>query len=624
MQLAFSQLSYGSSKVRRRILLALGCLLALSSCDRPQADRGARALGTLPARPEAGHPPASASTRSAPRTVEPVLPDPQVRIQAGGKGCVSGKSGVVTSVEAQATRAGVEILQSGGNAVDAAVAVAYALSVTHPSAASLGGGGFMLIGKGHEVFAADFRENAPLKLPRDRFDAMIDAGARGPVAVGVPGMVRGLTLVHERFGKLPRRRVMAPAIRLAKDGYLLSRRQHLSLQWNWAKLAPDQAFRRRFADPKTGRPWAAGSKLRRPQLARSLELIADSGPEAFYQGELTHELLEALGPDALLTRGDFGSYRARWRDPLRFYYRGLDVATMPPPSAGGVALTQTLLMLQELKAYQYPYGSREALHLLVESAKRAHAERRFSVVDPDALSAAERSARRARWLDPKSLLTEHPIDLSHATPSRKIHPLFSVLREHEHTTHFAVVDADGLAVSCTITLSAGFGAKLLDDRTGIILNNAVASFSQEGENLPIGGRRTTSSMAPTLVYAGNDLVLVLGSPGGDTIPNTVVQVLQNVVDYGMTIDAAVDAPRIHHGFFPDEIRYERQRPIDAKTRKALVSMGHTFSKRRISIGDANSILMAGNTAYAVVDQREGGLALAAQPSPAARLSQEGN
>lgn len=563
--------------------------------------------GAPPTEPLAFAPKGSAVSRSE------FDPEPGVTLRGGGKRVVSARYGAVTSVEAQATKVGVAILEAGGNAVDAAVATAYALAVTHPNAGNIGGGGFMLVRQGKTVTAIDFRETAPARLPRDAFDTMIAGGGSGPVAVGVPGTVAGLELARQHFGRLSRGRVMAPAIRLAKSGYSLGRRQHLTLGWSWSILGRDPAFRKRFAAPNAKEPAAAGTKLTRPRLAETLGAIARDGTKAFYQGRVARAIVDALGPKGLMTLDDLRKYEAKLREPLVFPYRGLKVITMPPPSGGGVAVAQTLLMLDEEHAYREPANSVQAIHLFVEAARRAHAERRFSVVDPDALSPAERNERLRRWLDPLSLLDEHPISRTTASRSDAIHPLPSDPPESENTTHFSVVDAEGMAVSCTVTLSASFGAKVMADDVGVILNNAVASFSISGDNLPIGGRRTVSSMAPTFVFERERLRLILGSPGGDTIPNTVVQVLRNVVDYGMTLDDAVDAPRVHHGFVPDEVRLERTSAISAETRNGLLELGHRFSLKQTSMGDANDILIDGATAFAYADPREGGLARAAEP-----------
>lgn len=524
---------------------------------------------------------------------------------------MSGSHGVVTSVESQATRAGISILERGGNAVDAAVAVAFALAVTHPSAGNLGGGGFMLVGRGDDVTAIDFRESAPAQLPRPRFDRMIAAGGGGPDSVGVPGTPAGLCLAHERFGRLALTEVMRPAIELARRGYVVGARQALALEWSWPVLRQNPAFLTRFARPDTQGPVPAGTRLTQPKLAQTLMRIAEQGRAGFYEGAVAASVLASLGPDRLMTQTDLESYRAKARTPLRFWYRGLEVLTMPPPSAGGVALALTLSMLEAERAHTAAPNSVMAIHLLVEAAKRAHAERRFAVVDPDALDPAVLEARSSRWSSPNALLSEHPISRTQALRSEQIHALFTPPREDENTTHFSVVDAAGMAVSCTVTLSASFGAKLIADQAGVILNNAVASFSIAGDNLPTGGRRTVSSMAPTLVFANQKLALVLGSPGGDTIPNTILQVLRNIVDQGLTLDAAVDAPRIHHGFIPDQIRLEH--PLAPPVQRELERLGHRFAAKRTRIGDANSILLDGTTAYAYADRREGGVALAAKP-----------
>lgn len=589
-----------------RLAPFMGFLVLLaSSCDQPSAPR------TAPASSSERHAPSSApSASSAPAR-------PWLKLSPGGRAAVAGSYGVVTSVEEQATRAGVEILEQGGNAVDAAVAVAYALSVTHPSAASVGGGGFMLLYVAGETHALDFREVAPHSLTQERFDRMIEQGGIGPSSIGVPGFVAGMELAHERFGKLPIDRVMASAIALAEKGYLLGDRQAKSLTWNWASLSKLPEFRKRFAAPNSDDPYVRGARVRRPQLAKTLSGIAIHGAQHFYRGPIARGILARLEESASWSAEDLANYQAKWREPLAFSYRSFDLLTMPPPSAGGVALMQTLLLLEHERAYRAKRESVEALHLFVEAAKRAHAERRLHVVDPDTLSANEKAKRRRRWHDVERIENEHPIRRDRTTPAAELSEHYeALLRETEHTTHFAVVDVAGNAVSCTITLSAAYGSRTMIDELGIILNNAVASFGTVGDNLPAGGRRTLSSMAPTLVFQRDRLQLVLGSPGGDTIPNTIAQVFLNVVDHGLTIDRAAAAPRIHHGFVPDEIRYERARPIAKSTRQALEKLGHRFSKKTIPIGDANVVLVTGDRAFAYADRREGGLALAARAATA--------
>jgi len=524
---------------------------------------------------------------------------------------------MVTSVEPQATRAGVDILEAGGNAVDAAVAVAYALAVTHPSAGNIGGGGFMLVRpSAGPTTAIDFRETAPHALTQKKFDRMIASGATGPASVGVPGSVAGLELAHERFGHLSRARVMAPAIALAEKGHRVGQREALTVHWNWAELRHDRAARRTFAHGSGS--VAAGQLLKRPLLGKTLERIASAGRKGFYRGATAKGLVRAMRHGGLLSLADLSGYQAKIRKPLRVRYHGLDVVIMPPPSAGGVAVAEELEMLDTLRIWKEPEGSAEELHLFIEASRRALAARRFGVVDPDSLTPAQRKERRDRWLDAKGLLARLPIDREHATPSAEVSPMYAAaLKEIEaaHTTHFSVVDAQGMVVSCTTTLSAGFGAKIMAPGTGVVLNNSVASFSTAGDNLPTPGRRTLSSMAPALVLREGSPVLVLGSPGGDTIPSTVVQVLRNVVDYGMTIDEAVDAPRIHGSFAPDQVRDEHARPIPSSVKHALEKMGHHFSKKRIPIGDANNILVVDGVAYGYADRREGGLAAGPDKAP---------
>ncbi len=526
----------------------------------------------------------------------------------GGPGSVRAEFGAVTSVEANATHAGIAMLERGGNAMDAAVAVAYALAVTHPSAGNLGGGGFLLVRpKGGATAALDFRETAPQALTVAAFEAMEQAGGIGPVAVGVPGSVAGLELAHDRFGKLPRAQVLAPAIALAR-GYTLGAHQAALLAGSFPALLRDPAARLVFG--KNKQPLAAGAHLVQLDLAASLQRIADRGRDGFYLGP-TAEALIAL-QRGLISGADLASYQAKWRAPISFGYEGFQVETMPPPSAGGIAVTQTLLMLQFLHAGAQPHDSGAELHLFAEASRRAQAERRFGVVDPDSLSESESARRLARWLDPNAWLAAAPVVADHATSSAELRAPSAALQESEHTTHFAVVDREGMVVMCTTTLSGSYGAKLMLPGTGIVLNNSVASFASVGQNRAVGGRRTVSSMAPTLVSSDGEPLLLLGTPGGDSIPSTIVQVLRHVVDHGESLAAAVEAPRLHQSLEPDELRYEPHHPPPASVLRDLSRLGHRIKMGRAAIGDANEILIQSGVAYAYADSRERGLALAAR------------
>lgn len=596
--------------MRRAAACAL-VALALAACTRgateppsPPSSQGPPATTGLP--PQV--PPRAAG--AAPASESPPKSESKPRIAAGGPRTAQSELGMVVSVEAQATRAGVSVLEAGGNAVDAAVATAYALAVTHPSAGNIGGGGFMLIAfRGRPVVALDFRERAPAKLDTARFEAMLDGGAQGPAASAVPGSVAGLNAAQRRFGRLTLARVLAPAIMLARRGHHVGAREALTLSWNWHRLRRDPEARRVFGS--RGKPVAAKTRLLRPHLATTLERIAQSGDAGFYAGPTARAIAAAMGQAGSIVEADLREYRAIERRPLEFEYQGFRITTMPPPSSGGVAVRQILSALERLGGRALAPGSAEDLHLFIEVSKRAQAYRRLELVDPDAAPEAMADARLRELLSPEALLrSTPPIDPRRATPSSEVHPAYAELeREPEHTTHLSVVDAEGNAVSCTTTLSSGYGAGYVVPGAGIVMNNSLAAFGRVGLNLPAGGRRMLSSMAPTLVSRSGEVVAVLGTPGGDTIPSTIVQVLRHLIDRGMSLDAAIEAPRIHHGFVPDVLRYEGKRPPPAEVLSALGSLGHALEAKAAPIGDAKNIIRVGGVAYGHADSREGGLAL---------------
>lgn len=512
--------------------------------------------------------------------------------------------GLVVAGEAQAARAGARILAEGGNAVDAAIATAIALSVTHPSAGGLGGGGFALVRRpGGPTRAVDFREVAPKSLTRERFDRMIERRGRGKAAVGVPGCVAGLELMRRELGSMPFEKLVAPALDLAKNGFELGPWQARVLGWSYRELSRDPRVAAIFGNGK--RPKREGARIVQPDLAWTLTQLAEKGPDSFYRGAIAKRLASALAPEGP-SLDDLASYRAVMREPLTFRYRDYVLETMPPPSAGGVALAGILLSTQKAGADVEP-GSADAIHLFLEASRRAQAERRLGVVDPDALAPADLAARLARWLDPAFWLSV-PIELERATPSERVHPLYAeALRETEHTTHVSVTDRTGMVVSLTMTLSASFGAKIMAAGTGMFMNNSVGSFASVADNQPVPGRRTTSSMAPTLLLRGKEVAAVLGSPGGDTIPSTVAQLVLNLVDRKLPLDEAIDAPRFHHGFVPDAARHEPSAPKEIL--KALSERGHALAPRR-SMGDANCIVFNDGLAYGYADKRELGSAVA--------------
>jgi gamma-glutamyltranspeptidase/glutathione hydrolase len=529
---------------------------------------------------------------------------------------------MVVSVEMEATQVGVRILEMGGNAVDAAVATAYALAVTHPNAGNLGGGGFMLVArKGEPVVSIDFRERAPARTTLGAFAKMLSGGARGPAASAVPGTVAGLNLAEQHFGLLPLEQVILPAVELARRGYRIGQRQAQALTQSWSSLRRDPEARRIFGG-RSG-PLGEGDALVQTDLANTLERIAREGDAGFYSGPTAQKIEAAMGRDGLIRREDLAEYHAVMRDPLRFTYRGFEGTTMPPPSSGGLAVAQILALFEQVgSTFESPA---DELHFFLEASKRVQARRRYELVDPDSDPVNMSASALSERLTPSGLraLTP-PIDAARATPAAEVYPLArSMPPELPHTTHLSVVDALGNAVSCTVTLSSSFGARYVAPGTGVVMNNSLAGFGGQGLNLPKPGRRMLSSMSPTLLSRSGAVVAVLGSPGGDTIPSTVVQIVRHLVDHGMTLEDAIEAPRIHHGFSPDEVRFESARPIDSSLLEALVARGHRLMTNAAPIGDANDIVIVDGVAFGHADSREGGLALGPSRLPAALVGAAG-
>jgi gamma-glutamyltranspeptidase/glutathione hydrolase len=462
---------------------------------------------------------------------------------------------------------------------------------------------------GGESHAIDFREIAPASATVEKNTEQLNAGAIGYASIAVPGTVAGLLLALDKFGSRPLADLLAPAIALAK-GHKVSPRLGMSLSWNWDKLKADPATRAIFGKGKE--PLKQGDMLRQPDLARTLEAIAKDGGRGFYEGafaEKTEKAMRAGG--GLVMAADLRAYKARLREPLRFAYRGFTVDTMPPPSMGGIGLAQIMLLLERLRAYEAPVDSGLGLHLYIEAAKRAYSQRRAIGADPEFMSAEKTAALTAQLLDGDALqrLTP-PVDPERATPATEITPAYGTPRgESPQTTHFAVVDGAGNAVSCTVTQSAAFGSKVVIPGTGVLMSNAMGAFSEAGVNTLAPGKRMSSSMSPAVVSRNGKLELVIGSPGGDTIPGTVAQVFRNVVDYGMTIDEAIEHGRAHHQWMPDKVRVERLMPLPKVALDDLVRRGHTIEKGNAPLGDAKGILIdEAGVAWGYADPREGGKA----------------
>lgn len=492
---------------------------------------------------------------------------------------------MVVSSHRLASKAGIDVLKSGGNAVDAAVAVAYALAVTFPEAGNLGGGGFMTI-RFHDGRTAfiDFRETAPGAATATMFqDAKGNPvpmrSRRGYLAVGVPGTVSGLELARTRFGTRPRAALMASAIRLARDGFVLDQGDADFLATGADEFRKDPASAAIFLN--RGQPWKAGQRLVQTDLARSLALVAKSGPAAFYDGPIAAKIVAASkAGGGILAKRDFATYKARELKPLECDYRGYHMISAPPPSSGGVVLCETFNILEGYKIGELGFHSATGTHLLTEALRRAYHDRNLNLGDPSFVT-----VDTSHFIDKGyAAALREAIDPNRATPSMSLGAK-GIGGEGQNTTHFSIVDKDGNAVSLTYTLNDWFGAHITAAGTGILLNDEMDDFSAkpgapnmyglvEGPNNAVApGKRPLSSMTPTIVTKGGQLVMVVGTPGGSRIPSAVIETISNMIDFGMTVTEAVDAPRIHHQWLPDEIGYEKF-GLSADTIARLEAMGH--------------------------------------------------
>ncbi len=488
---------------------------------------------------------------------------------------VRAENGMVVSAEVNASRAGVEVLKAGGNAVDAAVATGFALAVTFPIAGNIGGGGFMVIRlPDGTATTIDYRETAPAASTRDMFldstGTYVPERSRvGTLASGVPGAVAGLLMAHERYGSLPLAQVMAPAIRLA-DGYALSREQAERFNGYRPRFETFASTARYFAPEADGapQPFASGDLFAQGDLAAVLRRIAARGRDGFYRGATANLLVaEMKRGGGLITHEDLAAYRAVEREPVRGSYRGYGVLSMPPPSSGGVALVQLLRAVEPYDVRASGFNSSATIHLMAEAMRRVYADRAEWLGDPDftpvpviALTSVDYVRQRMADFNPYRADTSQTV--SYGVP---------LAGESDETTHYSVVDASGMAVSTTTTLNGGYGSLLVVDGAGFFLNNEMDDFAAAPgvpnmfglvgtEANAVGpGKRMLSSMTPTILETPQgDLFMVIGSPGGARIITTVFQVVLNVIDHEMDIQAAVSAPRVHHQWLPDVLYAERQ------------------------------------------------------------------
>lgn len=531
--------------------------------------------------------------------------------------------GMVSSQEARATRIGVDILKQGGNAVDAAVAVGFALAVTLPRAGNLGGGGFMIIHRADkgETHALDYRETAPAAstaemLLNEAGEYDRDKATASHLSVAVPGTVAGLAMALEKFGTMSLRDVIQPAIVLARDGFIV-----------------DQAFRDSFTEQRVGKlrrwteswrvflrddgaPHDIGARFRQPDLAATLERIAERGPAGFYDGDVAARVaadMEANG--GLVTRADLKAYRPVLRVPVRGSYRGHDVVSMPPPSSGGVHLIQMLNVLEGFDIRSMGPNSAATIHAMAEAMKFAYADRSWYLGDPGYWKVPVAGLVSKAYADE----IRRRIDPKKARTAGEIGPGDPKVHEGRNTTHFSVVDAAGNVVSNTYTLNLAYGSGIVAKGTGVLLNNEMDDFAAKpgvpnsfgliggAANAIEPGKRPLSSMTPTIVFRDGKPLLITGSPGGSRIITTVLQMVLNVVDHRLNVAAATAAPRIHHQWRPDRLYVEQG--LSPDTLGLLAALGHDIHQG-FPFGGTQSIMMAPQGLTGFSDpRRAGGLTL---------------
>ena len=551
---------------------------------------------------------------AAPGGAEPVISDFAIARP------VIAAHGMVVSQEAAASRIGVDILKRGGNAVDAAVAVGFALAVTLPRAGNIGGGGFMLIHRAdlHKTIAIDYRESAPALTTKDVF--LNDRGEADPaksiesgLGVGVPGTVAGLELAWRKYGsgRFSFADLIAPAAALAHQGIAVDDDLADSLPLGAARLALHPASARLFLKAD-GRPKALGDHLELGDLAATLDSIAAEGATGFYQGPVAEKLVAAIrGAGGRMSLDDLKNYRAIEREAVRGTYRGHEIVSMPPPSSGGVHIVEILNILEGFPLAEQGLNSAATIHEMAEAEKLAYADRSQFLGDPDFMHVPVKGLMSKAYAD----MLRQSISLDHARRAIDIHPGKPEPYESDQTTHFSIVDADGDAVSNTYTLNLPYGCGLIADGTGVLLNNELDDFAAKpgaanafgltggDANAPGPNKRPLSSMSPTMVFKDGQLEIVTGSPGGSRIITTVLQVILDILDHGLNVAEAEDAPRVHDQWLPDELRIERG--LSPDTVRLLEAMGHKVVVRE-SMGSANTIERKDGVLLGASDPRQRG------------------
>jgi gamma-glutamyltranspeptidase/glutathione hydrolase len=533
--------------------------------------------------------------------------------------------GAVAAPDEYSAKVAAEVLRKGGNAVDAAVATAFTLAVTYPEAGNIGGGGFMTLFMNGKPYFLDYRETAPTAASKtmfldDKGEVIENLSLVGARAAGVPGTVLGLWDAHERFGKLPWSELLTPAIGYAREGFKVADQQFQYREDAIGLFNGATNFEDYFGS------MSAGATFRQPELAKTLERIADRGPDDFYKGQTADLLVAQMKRDGgLITKQDLTDYRTKWREPMRVDWQGKTLYTAPLPSSGGIALAQ-LIGIKEQRAADFkdvPLNSARYIHLLAEIEKRVFADRAYYLGDPDfsdvpvaKLTSPEYLKRRAAEIDPTSI-----------SKTENVRP---GLEPHQ-TTHFSIVDADGNAVSNTYTLNWDYGSGVVVKGAGFLLNDEMDDFSAKpgvanafgvvgsDANAIEPGKRMLSSMSPSIVTQDGQVSLVLGTPGGSRIFTSIFQVLNNVYDFNLPLEKAVAAQRVHHQLLPkDTIYYDAYAPLEGEVAQKLKAMGYTLEDQGWSMGDIQAVRVEGTSLKTASDPRGRGVGIVVERDPAAK------
>ena len=520
------------------------------------------------------------------------------------KGVVA-QHGMVASAHPVASQVGVDILKAGGNAVDAAVAVQFALAVVHPSAGNIGGGGFLVLrDKEGKSYSIDFREKAPGKGHADMYldkdgNIIPQSSTRGRLASGVPGSVDGMAQAHAKYGKLSWKQILQPSIDIAQNGVVLTEREARSLNSIKSDLLAVNPGSSYFLNP-TGKDWAAGDLLVQKDLAKVLKRIQKKGRDGFYAGKVAKQLVKDINKngEGIISKQDLADYRAQWRETITEGYKGYKVITMAPPSSGGVALLQLMRLTEQHPLRKWGWHSDSTIQVMIEAERRVYADRAKFLGDPDFVKVPvndliSKDYLQKRWGD---------FSWDKATDSKNIHGGVLPGYESLETTHFSVVDKEGNAVSVTTTLNGGYGSRVVVKGGGFFMNNEMDDFSIKAgapnmyglignkANAIAPGKRMLSSMTPTIIEKDGKLLMVVGTPGGSTIITSVYQTILNVLEHGMTMQQAVNALKFHHQWLPDKTTFEAS-AFSAEAIKKLQDKGYILEQQRNSIGRMDCILV---------------------------------